>query len=89
MSAGDRYLLKVLTFVRGREEGGGGGGRERREVGGGRWEEGEGGGGRPPQSSAGDSQADQSGPQSMTIRLSDVQLDSECSNYRAGWRHSH
>lgn len=59
------------------EEGGGGGGRERREEG--RWEEGRWGEARPPQSSAGDSQADQSGPQSMTIRLSDVQLDSECS----------
>lgn len=59
------------------EEGGGGGGRERREVGGGRREER--GEATPPQSSAGDSQADQSGPQSKTIRLSDVQLDSECS----------
>lgn len=70
MSAGDRYLLKVLTFVRRRE----GGGRERREVGGGKR-----GWARLPQSSAGDSQADQSGPQSITIRLSDVQSDSECS----------
>lgn len=34
---------------------------------------------RPPHSSAGDSQADQSGPQSITIRPSDVQSDGECS----------
>lgn len=62
MSAGDRYLLKVLTFVQRRWRSGGGLARE-----------------GAPQSSAGNSEADQSRLQSITIRLSDVQSDSECS----------